>query len=424
MIKTERGFPPNIAEVQVFPDRPAFSRLARFSKYDDWGVDLSGRRKIGQKFTLKGKLFYHEHEDDYVFYPDIEYADQIAVSTYQDYFLGATLIGELELLPAHALFFSLHYKGDSHKEKDDGYLPFTEAFSYTYSYGLEYRYQPGLGLNVTAGVSYDLLDVTEAQANETDRNTGDLVAQTDLETPDIKSELNPMLGLSYNFADSTRLFASIAKKTRFPTLQHLFSSRSGNPDLHAENSTNYTLGLSRSFGKAFDIEAAGFYHNISEWIMRPDRDSNYGNVGHILICGLEIAARAHVTDNLTFTLDYNYNQAADDSEGRVTDNVLGVPEHKVGLGVSWFNPDILTRLDIRGIYEGCVYYQLPTADNPDDEALMTKSRFLVGARISKEFLSHFEAYLAVNNIFDTDYESENNYPGPGRNCLLGVTARY
>jgi len=427
MIGSERGFPPDLDEERVYPDQPAFSFLGRYNKYDDLGADFSGRQQFGSMFTLKAKIFYHSHEDDYVSYDDLTYEEkeELAVSTYKDYFFGTSLIGELDFNPQHALRFSFHYKGDSHKERNDRYLPFASMFSHTYSLGAEYDYQSGGRLGLVAGVSYDWVDVSKAQAAQTDRR-GNLTSLDDLQTPDVMSELDPMVGLTYSLSDSTRLFGSTAIKTRFPTLSQLYSSRSGNRDLQAEKSTNYTFGLAQKFGRIAELEASVFYHDITDWISRdgPEMDNIYRNYANIRIMGVEVTAHARPTDNLTLTADCTLSQGSDESEGRVTDKITRLPDIKAGLGVSYLIPVVLTKIDLRGLYEGETYSQLPTPQDPTLEEEKTDSHFLVNTRISKELFDHFEAYLAVENLFDVDYESETSFPGPGRNWFLGVTARY
>jgi iron complex outermembrane receptor protein len=47
----------------------------------------------------------------------------------------------------------------------------------------------------------------------------------------------------------------------------------------------------------------------------------------------------------------------------------------------------------------------------------------MNARISKSFLKRYEAYLAINNIFDSDYESEYGFPGLGRNFYVGFSVK-
>ena len=59
--------------------------------------------------------------------------------------------------------------------------------------------------------------------------------------------VNPMLGLVYNFSNQAKVFASVAHKSRFPTLEELYSSKGGNVNLETEKSWNYTLGASKVF---------------------------------------------------------------------------------------------------------------------------------------------------------------------------------
>jgi iron complex outermembrane receptor protein len=45
-------------------------------------------------------------------------------------------------------------------------------------------------------------------------------------------------------------------------------------------------------------------------------------------------------------------------------------------------------------------------------------------RISKTFFKYFEAYAAINNLFDRNYESEYGYPAPGINYYFGLEVKY
>ena len=61
-------------------------------------------------------------------------------------------------------------------------------------------------------------------------------SRVDLNKPDTMDDFNPMIGATYTLTDSTRLFGSVARKVRFPTLSQLYSTKSGNTDLTAEKS--------------------------------------------------------------------------------------------------------------------------------------------------------------------------------------------
>ncbi len=424
-LNAERGMPTNVTSEQVFTTRPNFSTLSRWGKYNDLGLDLSGRQKVGEKLTLKGKLFYHDHQDDYVSYADTNFQRQLAVSTYQDYFLGGNLVADYELAEGHAVSAALHYKGDSHKERDDVYLPYADSFSHTGSLGGEYRFTGLPGLTAVTGVSYDWNQIDQAQTNVTN-SAGNLVGQKDLETPDLKSEFNPMAGASYNLDAATRVFASIARKTRFPTLFELYTSKGGNIKLEAEKTVNYTVGVERSLGKQASVSLSGFYMDISDWISRdgPYTTNLYRNYAQVRIAGGELGGRWTPLKDLTLRLDYTYAQARDESDGAVTDHVIGVPEHKLDLGASYLVPVIATKLDLRGTLVGERYSQLPTPVSPKQAELKTDAYFLLGARVSRVFCQHYEIYCAVDNLLDKNYAPEVDLPGPGRTLWLGITTKF
>ena len=73
-----------------------------------------------------------------------------------------------------------------------------------------------------------------------------------------------MIGLNYQVADGTKLFGSVARKTRFPTLQQLYSSKSGNTGLASEESLNYTVGVDQALGKVGRMEFALFYYDVTD----------------------------------------------------------------------------------------------------------------------------------------------------------------
>jgi len=424
-IGKEKGVPPSTVSETVFPDRPAFSGFARITRYDDWGIDLSGQQKVTDMVTMKAKLFYHNHLDDYTSFSDQTYRDEIAVSRYKDYLVGGILIADIRPVDWNIVRFGFHYRGDSHKERDASYLPFAEDFSYTGSVSMENEFDRVKNLSVVAGVSYDWFRVTEAERNSTDKDTGDFLNQTDLEKPGTMDEFNPMIGATYTLDDATRLFGSIARKVRFPTLSQLYSTKSGNIGLTAERSINYTLGISRAFGSLANAGAAFFLYDISDFISRdaPGTEGIYRNYAKIRFSGVEVHGEVYPLKDLILRLGYTYNHARDRSEGRVTDNVTFVPEHKVDVGLNYTVPYIVTLVNLTGVYVSDSYNQLPTPQKPDQESIKTGDYFSMNARVSKSFLKRYEAYIAINNIFDSDYESEYGFPAPGRNFYVGLSVK-
>jgi outer membrane cobalamin receptor len=408
---TEKGIPPSMYEQRV---TPYFSQFAKIPRYDDWGIDLSGRQKIVEPLTLQGTLFYHRHVDDYASYPDETYTDRFALSRYRDYLAGGMLLSEYRPVEWNLMRLAFHYKGDSHEQRDNVDEPYEKSFSYTGSVGFEDDFNLIKNLSIVGGVSYDWFKVDDVPPGET--------------LPDTKSEFNPMIGASYVLPDSTRLFASIARKTRFPTLDQLYGSN-GNSDLEAERSTNYTLGASKFFGKLLKIELAPFYHDISDYITTDapphlPGEYPYRNYGKIALYGFEFTSEFHPMESLVFRLGYTYNRARNKSAERVTDKVSNIPENKVDLGVAYVVPNWKTRFDLNMIYMGSSYYQVPSLEDPDIPTIKQDSYTLFQAKITQPFLDICEVYVSASNLFDNDYQSEYGFPGPGRTVWLGFKVSY
>ena len=426
LIKTEKGMPSSISENSVFPNRPAFSQFGRIDKYNDWGIDLNGRQKVIDQLILKTNFFYHNHEDDYVSYNNQTYSTPLGISTYKDYLAGGNLLADYKPVEWNVLRAAVHFKVDSHRERDETYLPFAESLSHTGSIALENEFNLIENLSIVAGLSYDSFRVVKAKYNDTD-GSGNLINQNDAASSNTKDAYNPMIGAVYTFADSTKLFGSVAKKTRFPTLSQLYSTKSGNPDLGAEQSINYTVGASHTFFDICRAELSFFHHDISDWISR-DGPVCYGNTyqnwAEIKMYGFEFSSDIYPMEDLILKLGYTYNYARDKSHGHVTDNVTDVPEHKIDAQIQYTIPSLKTKLNLNGMYMAKTYSQLPTPSKPALEEREGDDYWLFGARITQPVMKYLEAYIAVNNMFDNDYEPDDGFPARGREIFCGITAKY
>jgi iron complex outermembrane recepter protein len=403
---------------------PAFSQLWRFPTYDNWGIDLSGQQKVGERVTFKGKLFYHNHVDELDSFLNPDYTGLLATSRYEDYVFGGSLLSEIKVAPIDTLRFSFRYLKDNHEERADTYLPYQEDVSYTGSVGVENELNPMKNLSIVAGLSYDWWDVTKAQ-NTITNSSGNFVRIDNFRTPD-DSEWSPMAGATYTFSDGTRVFGSWARKIRFPTLQYLYSSNSGNPDLKPEKSYNYVLGVSRGITRYARGEASFFAYDISDMIVRPSADTTarYQNVGKVFSYGFEVGGEVFPTNDLSFRVGYTYINATNETSGSPTERVLGIPVHKVDLGVKYLVPVVKVGVDLTGLYVSQIWGQLPSIDRPGDRALKTGDYFIVNAKVSKVFYKGFEAYFVANNIFDKNYEQEVGFPASGMNLFAGIKYSY
>ncbi|HMK66065.1 MAG TPA: TonB-dependent receptor [Thermodesulfobacteriota bacterium] len=420
----DKGAPASTDTDTITLTRPAFSQFARIPMYQDWGIDLDGKQKITDQLTLKAKFFYHNHVDDYTSYSDQFYRTAIALSTYQDYFLGGSFFVDYQASSWDILRMSMHYKGDSHKERSDAYLPYAESFSYTGSWGLENEFNGVKNLSIVAGISYDWFNVDKAEKPILDKN-GNFLYMGNNPTQNT-GDLNPMIGATYKLADAASLFGSIARKSRFPTLGQLYSSSSGNPNLNSEKSINYTLGASRPFKDVARAELAFFYHDITDLISRdgPGPTAVYRNYANARMQGFELSGEIYPVKDLILKAAYTYNDARDTSPGRVVDDLTFVPKNKVDASLQYDLPWSKTRFNLTVMYMGDLYSQLPTPQRPTQATLKTGDYFLTNFKVSQVFCKSFEAYVALNNIFDINYETESGFPGLGRNFWVGVSAKF
>jgi outer membrane receptor protein involved in Fe transport len=425
----DKAWAPSIESLQYINSKPYFTNFARLPEYKDWGVDFDAKQKVTDKVTLKAKLFYHHHNDDLVSYTDETYSTELADSTYKDYILGASFFTDYQPVNWDIVRMAVHYKKDNHQQRDDDYLPFEESESYTGSVGLENEFNLIKNLSVVAGVSYDWFDVdkTETTVFDTiDKSKFDHMAEN---TPTNDHAFNPMVGLTYTFSDATKIFGSVAHKTRFPTLNELYSSakKGGNPALESEESWNYTLGVSRPISTFAKAGLSLFYYDVADMICKGGpawTGKLLYNVGEVSLYGVEVNAEVNPLDGLTLRVDYTYEEAENRSDGKVTDDVTYVPRHKVDFAMQYQIPVIKTKLNFDMTYVAKTYSELPTPQSSATAVLEASDYTIFDAKITQPFLKYFEAYMAVRNIFDKNYEPEVGYPAPGRSYWAGLSVKF
>jgi iron complex outermembrane receptor protein len=186
------------------------------------------------------------------------------------------------------------------------------------------------------------------------------------------------------------------------------------------------VGVAHPFSDVAVVDLAFFYHDIEDWITRdfPFIDEAYHNFSNVVVRGIELATEVYPCERLTLRFGYTFQDAEDKSSGRVTDRVVHVPQHKFDVGATYEVPQTQTRIDLTTTYVDESYSQLPTPFDPDADVLKGDDYYLVNARITQPFMEHFEAYVAINNLLDQDYQPEYGFPAAGLNWWVGLTARF
>ncbi len=417
----EEGSPSNVNSNNVF-SRPVFSQFYadRLPEYDNWGIDLDARQRLTEKLIAKAKFFYHSHNDSLYSYEDPTFSNVLAMSHYRDYLMGGSVSLEYQPVAWNAIRMAVHYQGDSHEEIADEYLPYDHYFSYTGSVGIEDEFTLIKNLSITAGLSYDWFEVTRAE-KATTNGAGDMTSYGGVYAPN-DGIVDGMIGANYTFADTTKVYASFARKSRFPTLNNLYNVvAAGDPHLSPEKSRNYTVGASRSFGSCFKGEVSLFWYDITDRITSIGSGANKRmvNIGETRVRGAEIGVEAYLINDLTLRADYTRLEAEDRSANAVSKNVTGVPEDIFHVSAQYTVPVIRTVVDASASYMASVYNNV----TPGSEEKIG-DYVLCDFKITQPFAKHYEVYVQAKNLFDKNYESEYGYPAPGRSFWTGVSVKF
>ncbi|MCB0339850.1 MAG: TonB-dependent receptor, partial [Bdellovibrionales bacterium] len=196
----------------------------------------------------------------------------------------------------------------------------------------------------------------------------------------------------------TTFRSSVGTGFKAPSLNQLFSSF-GNPDLEAEESTGFDVGVEQSmFDKNAKIGLTYFHNDVDNLITFDPDTFIFENIAEAKTEGLELTASAQITDSLNMYAGYTLTDTEDKSDGQ---ELLRRPKNKVNAGLS-FSPNEKTSLGLDILFIG------DRDDNDFSSFPATRVKLdsytvvnLAGAYRVNQYL---ELFARVNNLFDEEYE--------------------
>jgi iron complex outermembrane receptor protein len=404
----EKGQPPSTD--------PSAARYWQWPYWDKESLYFISRTALGATESVKLRLYHDSYDNAVESYTDDTYTrlktsgrgslGAAGKSVYNDRTLGGAIELRSTRFERHDLGLSIQLKQDEHQANDT--LKQTEHFEDT---------QTSVGLEDNIRLREDLTLALGAAWSELRPETVDKLTDP-VPKPDTQSAANGQAGLFWDVDQVGRLYATVATKTRFPTLKDRYSLRLGtaipNPDLEAEHSINYEIGYQGTPWGNLRLEAALFLSDVTDLIQQVNdvEDDKYQmqNVGEVRIAGLELGAKAPIGahwelgGNLTL-LD---RENRSDPDTRLT----GVPDHKLTAHLLWRPIDRLEAL----LY---LQYEGPRWDSQTVELdSYTTANFKLSYRPVEALL--LEARL--DNLADVNYELADGYPAAGRTWMLN--ARY
>ena len=404
----EKGQPPSTD--------PSAARYWQWPYWDKESLYFISRTALGATESVKLRLYHDSYDNAVESYTDDTYTrlktsgrgslGAAGKSVYDDRTLGGAIELRSTRFARHDLGLSVQLKQDEHQADDT--LKQTEHFEDT---------QTSVGLEDNIRLREDLTLALGATWSELRPETVDKLTDP-VPKPDAQSAANGQAGLFWDVAQVGRLYATVATKTRFPTLKDRYSLRLGtaipNPDLEAEHSINYEIGYQGTPWGRLSLEAALFLSDVTDLIQQVNdvEDDKYQmqNVGEVRLAGLELSAKAPIGahwelgGNLTL-LD---RENRSDPDTRLT----GVPDHKLTAHVLFRPIDRLEAL-LYLQYEGSRW---------DSQTVELDSYTTANFKLSYRPVEALLLEARLDNLADADYALADGYPAAGRTWMLN--ARY
>ncbi|MEK9213174.1 TonB-dependent receptor plug domain-containing protein [Sphingomonas sp. 2378] len=396
---------------------------------------------LGDRATLRTRVYRNTFDNLLSAFDDRTQTTQTRARAFNSYYEDESWGGsaELALRPTDAdrLSLAVHYRRDQHDEFQQGFPSgFTEprqrSVEDTYSIAGEYARDLTPTFVLTLGASYDWRDLSRAEEYGTPPTGGAArIFSYPLRNADA---WNAQGRIEWKPVESSRLYASISSRARFPTLFERFSTQFGtaasNPGLNAERATNYELGGSHAIG-ALTVTAALFYGDINNAIVAvrpagfPANTSQRRNLGSADYYGGEIGIVARVGP--TLDLGANYTHIERDFTISPQTGVIipafeltDVPSDKGFVYASW-RP--FTRLELTPSVEFASNRTTVTTASPP-VYYRTGSYVRADIRTDLALTERLSLGVGARNLFDAYYTLTDGFPEAGRSFFAVIRARY
>lgn len=315
---------------------------------------------------------------------------------------------------------------------------------------LKANYAISNNLSIYGDVQYRSIDYTASGSDD-----GDIIPEMSINIDANYNFLNPKFGLNYKLNDNASLYASYAKAQREPVRSD-FVDAVGTDIPQSESLNDFELGY-RLQGDKFNVSANGFYMLYKDQLVVTGAVNDVGgavrvNVDDSYRFGLELAGTYRFTDKLLWSpnLAFSQNKIKEFEEVIVDFDNGGLQINAFENTDIAFSPNIVfgSRLsyvltqnlvaNLQSKFVGQQYLDNTSNENRSLDPYFVND-IILSYRISSEFIPNAELKLAVNNVLNTQYESNGYtfsyiagglitenfyYPQAGINFLLGASVSF
>jgi len=390
-------------------------RYWRWPYWDKQSVYGLSRTALGPH-VLKLRLFHDSFRNSLFSFDDASYSTQKKASAFQsfydDYSNGASAQVDLALSPANVLGLAAHGKQDVHREHNAG-EPVRHFADRTESLAVEDSHRFSDTSSLVAGWSHDTRRTLQAQDyNSKTAAISDFAAGSG-------STDNAQLALRFTPLAGWQGRASLARKSRFPTIKDRYSYRMGtalpNADLKPERANHVELGLSGQPWAGLALDLALFRSDISNLIQSVSVSTLCGssaclqaqNIGKARNQGFELAADWRAG---AWRIDGHYQYLDRDNLSQPQVLLTDTPRHQLTGHAAWaLQPALTLHAQLK----------LASARNSTSDGLQVAGRFAV-ADLKAAWQATPQAALeaGVHNLSDRVYAYTEGFPEPGRQLFM------
>lgn len=219
----------------------------------------------------------------------------------------------------------------------------------------------------------------------------------------------PQFGINYLINNNNILKASVSKGFRYPTIRELYMWQAANPNLMPERMWCYEGSYLGSLpaGK-LNFEFTAYYQEGDNLIQTIGQypDIVYENTGDFSHYGIEVSVNWAPWEFIGLESNYSWLH--------MEDILIGAPEHQ------WFSSIKYHQNRFSANLSGMYIHGLSTSISPES----IEQYFLLNARVSYALYDFLTLWVSGENLLNTEYQTNYDYPMPGIYVLGGIDINF
>ena len=217
----------------------------------------------------------------------------------------------------------------------------------------------------------------------------------------------PSVGLAYYASVNTTLKASVSKGFRSPTIMELFLFPPANAKLEPERVVNYEIGLmQRLLEDRMGLELTLYKangDNLIKTVMIGNTPRNV-NTGKFSNWGIEASARYKQDSHFNYIINYSFIH--------MDEPIVSTPEHSLYAGINYELNKFRINVGLQNIIN---------LNNQVTPFLNKVSYILLNSMVSYQVLDNFDLYVKAENLLNSKYQVNYDYPMPGTTLFGGLS---